>query len=59
MTALGVVLAPQTEQPNPPIDGRSGDAPPKPTNSLELGQVPLSSGSNEGLRPRLGTLPAP
>ena len=36
------------EQLNPPIDGRSGGAPPKPTNSLELGQEPLSGGRNEG-----------
>ena len=31
--ASGATLAPQMEQPDPPIDGSSGDAPPKPTNS--------------------------
>jgi hypothetical protein len=59
MTASKPTPAPQTEQPNPLIDGRSGDAPPKPTNSLELGREPLSSGANEGLRLRLGMLPVP
>jgi hypothetical protein len=57
--ASGAALAPQMEQPDPPIDGRSGDAPLKPTNSLELGWEPLSSGPNEGLHPRLSALPAP
>jgi hypothetical protein len=57
--ALGAMPAPQLKQPDPPIDGRSGDAPPKPTNSLELGQEPLSSGPNEGLCSRLGVLPIP
>jgi hypothetical protein len=33
--------------------------PPKPTNSLELGQEPLSSGPNEGLRSSLDALPLP
>ena len=53
--ASGATLAPQTEQPDPPIDGRSADASPKkPTNSPELGQEQLSSGPNEGPRLRLG-----
>ena len=46
--ALGAVLAPQTEQLDPPIDGHSGGASPKPTNSLELGQESLNSEPNEG-----------
>jgi hypothetical protein len=59
MMASEPAPAPQTEQPNPPIDGRSSDALPKPNNSLELGWEPLSSGANEGLHLRLGMLPAP
>jgi hypothetical protein len=59
--ALGATLAPQTEQPNPLINGRSGGASPqeKPTHSPELGQEPLSSGPNKGLRPSLSELLSP
>jgi hypothetical protein len=57
--ASGATLAPRTEQLDPPpIDGRSGDAPPKPTNSLELGWEPLSDGPNEGAPHKVGTLHA-
>jgi hypothetical protein len=59
MIASGATPTPKMEQPDPSIDGRSSDAPPKPTNSLELGQEPLSSGPNKGLHPRLDALPAP
>jgi hypothetical protein len=51
--------APQMEQLNPSIDGYSGGAPPKPTNSLELGREPLSGGPNEALSPELDMLPTP
>jgi hypothetical protein len=57
--ASGATPAAQMEQPDPLIDGRSGDATSKPTNSLKLGHEPLSSGPNEGLHPRLGVLPVP
>jgi hypothetical protein len=46
--ALGAMPAPQIEQPDPSIDGRSGGMPPKPNNSLELGQEPLSARPNDG-----------
>jgi hypothetical protein len=59
MMASRAVSAPQTEQPDPPIDGHSGGMPPKPTNSMELGQGPLSTGPNEGPSPELGVLPMP
>jgi hypothetical protein len=55
----GAALAPQTEQLDPPIDGHSGDAPPKLTNSPELGREPLSDRQNEGPPPKLGTVPMP
>jgi hypothetical protein len=57
--ASGAMPAPEIEQLDPPIDGRSDNAPLKPTNSVELGQELLSSGPNEGLHPRLSALPAP
>ena len=58
--ALGAAPAPQTEQPDPPNDGRSGDTSPKKlANSLELGREQLSSGPNEGLNLILGALPLP
>jgi hypothetical protein len=59
MTASRAVSTLQTEQPDPPIDGHSGGTPPKPTNSLELGQGPLSAGPNEGPSPELDALPVP
>jgi hypothetical protein len=55
----GAMPAPQMEQLNPSIDGYSGGAPPKPTNSLELGREPLSGGPNEALSPELDMLPTP
>ena len=55
--ASGAASAPQTEQLDPPIDGCSGGGPPKPTNSPELGQEPLSGGPNEGPLLELGMLP--
>jgi hypothetical protein len=57
--AMGAALTPQIEQFDPPIDGHSGDAPLKPTNSLELSQKLLSDGPNEGPPPKLSVLPAP
>jgi hypothetical protein len=57
--ASGAAPAPQSEQLNPSIDERLGDAPPKPTNSPELGWEPLSDGPNEDSPPKLGALPAP
>ena len=57
--ASGVAPAPQTEQLDPLIDGGSGGAPPKTTNSLDLGREPLSHGPNEGPPPELGVLPVP
>jgi hypothetical protein len=57
--ALGVVLAPQMEQPDPQSTGARVERPPKPTNFLELGQEPLSSGPNEGLCLRFNALPMP
>jgi hypothetical protein len=56
--ASGATLAPRTKQLDPPIDGRSGYAPPKPTNSSELGWEPLSDGPNDGAPHKVGTLPA-
>ena len=47
------------EQLNPLIDERSGGAPPKPTNSLELDLEPPSNGPNEGPLPKLSVLPTP
>jgi hypothetical protein len=47
------------EQPDPAIDGHSGNMPPKPTNSLELGWELLSDGPNKGPLPELGVLPVP
>jgi hypothetical protein len=43
----------------PPINGFAGDAPPKPTNSLELGSELLGRGPNKGPRPMLGAFLAP
>ena len=51
--------APQIEQPNPLVDGRSGGALSKPTNSPELGWEPLSGRPNEESPPKLGALPMP
>jgi hypothetical protein len=59
MMASGVVPAPKTEQLDPRIDGCSGGSPPKPTNSPDLGQEPLSDGPNKGPPPKLGALPMP
>ena len=47
------------EQPDPRSTDAQVEHPLKPTNSLELGQEPLSSGPNEGLYLRLGALPTP
>ena len=55
--ASGATLAPQPERPDPPIDGHSGDAPPKPTNFLELGWETLSSGTNEAPHPKAQCAP--
>jgi hypothetical protein len=56
----GAVLAPQMEQPDPPERRALGCIiAKKPTNSLELGREPLSSGPNEGLCLGLGVLPSP
>jgi hypothetical protein len=57
--ATGAALTPQTKQFDPLIDGHSGDAPLKPTNSPELGQELLSDGLNEGPPSKLNVLPAP
>jgi hypothetical protein len=57
--ASGTTPTPQTKQPDPPINGRSDDMPLKPTNSLELGQEPLSARPNKGPSPKLGALPVP
>ena len=43
MVASRAVPAPQTEQLDPLINGCSGGAPQKQTNSLELGREPLSA----------------
>ena len=57
--ASGATPTTQMEQPDPSIDGRSGGAPPKPTNSPKLGREPLSGGPNEGPPPKLNALLAP
>jgi hypothetical protein len=55
----GATPAPQTEQPDPSIDERSGDVPQKPTNSPELGRELLSDRPNKGPLPELSVLPVP
>jgi hypothetical protein len=55
----GLRQLPRWSDPTPRMMGARVDHSPKPTNSLELGRKPLSSGTNEGLCTRLSTLPAP
>jgi hypothetical protein len=59
MMVSGVASALRMEELQPPIDGGSSGAPPKPTNSPELGQEPLSDGPNEGPPPKLGMVLVP
>jgi hypothetical protein len=46
--ASGATPTHQMDNLPPPIDGRPGGTPPRPTNSSKLGQELLGGGHNEG-----------